>query len=718
MPLPTERVARVLIVDDDAVLRMLAQEALSHFALTVIEADCGEAALLLLQSDLVPDLVLLDVEMPGMDGFEVCRQIRQRFDAVSLPIMMITGSDDTASVARAYEVGATDFVAKPVNWPILGHRVRSLLRSTELAQSFRRLQRKQSGLLEAVPDMMFVLDREYIYRDFKAGTGVSPYVPPESFLGKAIHDVLPYEEAISMEYTIDRVFETNALITQAYTLTMDGEPRHYEARFARCGMDEVLAVVRDITQHRRNEEHIRHLAYYDSLTGMPNRQHFHELLETAMVEAQLANTRLALMFLDLDGFKRINDTLGHDVGDKLLQSVAERLREHLRNSDRVLLSPGSKRKVANIARLGGDEFTMLIHGVEPEAMAEIAQRICRALEEPFLCADNEVAVTTSIGIAIFPEDGHDASSLLKHADRAMYHAKEQGRNNWQFFKADMEAGAHERLRLEHELRQALAGDALTLLYQPIVRADSMGVDSFEALSRWLHPVRGMISPDEFIPVAEEMGLIIPLGERVLRKVCRQIRQWLVDGLPVVRVAVNVSGHQVREFDFADKVLAILSEEKVSGDYIRIELTESVLMNASTHMTSALERLSEQGITIAVDDFGCGCSSIAYLKHFPITELKIDKSFIDGIPLDRHDSEVTAAILAMVKHLHLEVVAEGVESREQLDFLIAAGCDLLQGYLFSPPVTAAVAAAFLANPVLLRPVMALAPLGSSGVSSST
>lgn len=718
MPLPTECVARVLVVDDDAVLRILAQEALRGFGMSVIEADSGEAALQQLHTDGAPDLVLLDVEMPGMDGFEVCRQIRQRFDAVSLPIMMITGSDDTASVARAYEVGATDFIAKPVNWPILGHRVRSLLRSAELAQSFRRLQRKQSGLLEAVPDMMFVLDREYVYRDFKAGNGIAPFVPPESFMGKAIHDVLPFEVAASMEYTIDRVLETNELITLAYTLTMDGESHHYEARFARCGVDEVLAVVRDITQHKRNEEHIRHLAYYDSLTGMPNRQHFHELLEEAMNEAKLANTRLALMFLDLDGFKRINDTLGHDIGDKLLQSVAERLREHLRTSDRVLLSPGSKRKVANIARLGGDEFTVLIHGVEPEKMNEIAQRICMALEEPFLCADNEVAVTTSIGIAIFPEDGHDASSLLKHADRAMYHAKEQGRNNWQFFKADMEAGAHERLRLEHELRQALNGDALTLLYQPIVRADTMHVDSFEALSRWLHPVRGMISPDEFIPVAEEMGLIIPLGERVLRNVCRQIRQWLLDGLPVVRIAVNVSGHQVREFDFADKVLAILDEEEVSGDYIRIELTESVLMNATPHMISALDRLGERGITIAVDDFGSGYSSIAYLKHFPITELKIDKSFIDGIPLNRHDAEVTAAILAMVKHLHLEVVAEGVESREQLEFLIAAGCDFLQGYLFSPPVTAVVAASFMANPMLLRPAKAPALFGSSGVPAST
>lgn len=697
--------ARVLIVDDDAVLRLLAQEALQGFALTVAEADCGEAALAYLQTDSPPDLVLLDVDMPGMDGFEVCRRIRQRFDAVTLPIMMVTGCDDMASIATAYEAGATDFIAKPINWPILGHRARYLLRNAELAQSFRRLQRKQSGLLEAVPDMMFVLDRQYIYRDFKAGTGIAPYVPPEAFMGKAIHDVLPFEEAISMEYNIDRVLETGEVITQAYTLGMSGEARHYEARFAPCGADEVLAVVRDITQNKRNEEHIRHLAYYDSLTGMPNRQHFHELLEIAMDEARLTQTRLALMFLDLDGFKRINDTLGHDVGDKLLQAVAERLRVHLRASDQVMRSPGSTGKVSHIARLGGDEFTVLIHAVErPDVMAEIAQRICVALEEPFHCADNEVAVTTSIGIAIFPDDGHDASTLLKHADRAMYHAKEQGRNNWQFFRADMEAGAHERLRLEHELRQALAGGALTLLYQPIVRADTLRVDSFEALSRWKHPLRGMISPDEFIPVAEEMGLIIPLGEQVLRNVCRQVRQWLADGLPVVRVAVNVSGHQVREYDFADKILAILDEEQVSGDYIRIELTESVLMSATTHMIESLQRLSQQGMTMAIDDFGSGYSSIAYLKHFPVTELKIDKSFIEGIPQNSHDAEVTAAILAMVKQLHLEVVAEGVENMAQLEFLVASGCDLLQGFLLSPPVTAEAAAELLlAGPVLLGTV---------------
>jgi diguanylate cyclase (GGDEF)-like protein len=591
---------------------------------------------------------------------------------------MLTGSDDSASITRAFEAGATDFISKPVNWPVLGQRARYLLRNVSMAQSL-------AALLSAVPDMMFVLDRHCIYRDFKAGIGLVPFLPPESFLGKAVHEVLPPELATLIEYNIQRVVETGDVMSHAYVLGKGEELRYFEARYAPFGPNEVLAVVRDITQNTLNEEHIRHLAYYDSLTGMPNRQHFHELLEGAMGDARLAQTKLALMFLDLDGFKRINDTLGHDVGDKLLQSVAERLRVHLRGSDKVFF-PAATAKASNIARLGGDEFTVLIPVAEQyDVMAEIARRICVALEEPFICADNEIAVTTSIGIAIFPDDGNDAATLLKHADRAMYHAKGQGRNNWQFFSADMELGARERLNMEHELRQAMADDALTVLYQPLVRSSSMCVDSFEALSRWQHPVRGLISPDEFIPVAEEMGLIIPLGERVLRKVCRQVQQWLSEGIPAVRVAVNVSGHQVREYDFADKVIAILQEEKVGGEYIRIELTESVLMSSAPHVIGSLKRLTQYGITIAIDDFGTGYSSIAYLKHFPISELKIDKCFIDGIPHDNQDAEVTAAILAMVKHLHLEVVAEGVETVEQLDFLVAADCDLLQGFLLSRPV---------------------------------
>lgn len=691
----SEGAARVLIVDDDDVVRFLAHEALGAFDFTVEEESSGEGALARLRAEAKPDLVLLDVDMPGMDGFEVCRQIRQFFDAVELPIMMITGSDDMESVTLAYEAGATDFVAKPINWPMLGHRARYLLRNSGMAQSFLRLQQKQSALLRAVPDMMFVLDKNCVYLDFKAGLGLAPYVPPELFLGKSIREVLPPEVAAITEYNIHRVFETGEVQSQSYSLEESGEMKYYEARLVRSGDDEVLAVVRDMTMTKRNEEHIRHLAYYDSLTGMPNRQHFQELLDAAMTDARQADAKLALMFLDLDGFKRINDTLGHDIGDKLLQSVADRLRVNLRATD-VVVRPFVMGKGPNIARLGGDEFTVLIQDVDNVGViSEIAQRVCIALKDPFLCADNEVSITASIGVAIFPEDGDDASTLLKHADRAMYHAKEQGRNNWQFFRPNMEAGAHERLRLEHELRRALVNEEFSLYYQPIVHSDSLAIESFEALTRWLHPERGMVSPDQFIPVAEEMGLIIVLGDWVVRAACRQLKQWQADGLPLVPIAVNVSGHQVREYGFADKILAILREEQVSAHLLRIELTESVLTNAAAHTVEALTRLSRHGLEIAIDDFGSGYSSVAYLKHFPINELKIDRSFIDGIPYNLHDAEITSAILAMVKHLRLDVVAEGVETMAQLDYLVAAGCNRLQGFLFSRPVPASKASQLLA-----------------------
>ena len=677
---------RVLVVDDDAVMRMLEQEALSQFEFEVEQAADGEQALDLLAGPL-PDLALLDVDMPGIDGFEVCRRIRLRHDMTVLPVIMVTGMDDLESINRAYQSGANDFIAKPINWPMLGHRARYVLRSAKATRQLRELEEKQAAIVEAIPDMILLLDQHGTCLDYKAGYGTTAWLPAEDFLGRKLADVLPDDIAELLRRGVERAVERGELQSAVYQLQLADGAHHHEARIAPSGADKVVVVVRDVTLQRLNEEKVRRLAYFDTLTGMPNRESFLERLDLELRRASRAQLQVALLFLDLDGFKRINDTLGHSVGDYLLQAVAERLKEKLRAGD-IVARPALEETGLHFARLGGDEFTVVLPDLDgTQTVKMVAERVQKLLSQPFRLGDQEITVTASIGVAVFPDDGGDAAALLKHADTAMYHAKDQGRNNWQLYDKTLTAETMARMTLENDLRKGLERDEFHLLYQPQVSADDGSMVGIEALIRWQHPEHGLVSPAQFIPVAEDSGLIVAIGDWVLRTACQQVRTWQKSGVVSPRVAVNISARQLRAHDFLGSVAAIIAETGIDASLLELELTESILMEPEARRIDGLYRLRKLGVHFSIDDFGTGYSSLSYVKRFPIGMLKIDQSFVRGLPQSTDDAGITTAIIAMAHSLGLDVIAEGVETPEQFEFLRQANCHKVQGYLFSRPLPA-------------------------------
>ncbi|MGH6903836.1 MAG: putative bifunctional diguanylate cyclase/phosphodiesterase [Geminicoccaceae bacterium] len=444
---------------------------------------------------------------------------------------------------------------------------------------------------------------------------------------------------------------------------------------------------RMLRQLRDHTERARHLAFFDSVTDLPNRVHFKELLGRAIASARRDQHRGAVLFLDLDRFKLINDTFGHDAGDLLLRSFAVRLTNCLRAVD-VVARPGAKAPDSTLARLGGDEFTIMlgeIHG--PADAARVARRVLEALDQPFDLGGQTVVVGTSIGVAIFPDDGDDPESLLKNADVAMYHAKEQGRNNYQFYSRSLGARTVARLTLERDLRKALVRGEFELQYQPQLALGSRAVVGLEALVRWHHPRLGVVSPATFISLAEETRLIVPVGIWVLRQACREASAWSRAGLGPLRIAVNLSVVQVLQNNFVGQLAAVLAETGLAPERLELEITETTVMSDAEAVVAKLIEVKRMGVTLAIDDFGTGHSSLSYLKRFPLDRLKIDRSFIRDIACDADDEAIVTAIIAMSRSLSFEVVAEGIETARQEDFLRRQGCDLAQGFLFSPPLPA-------------------------------
>jgi diguanylate cyclase (GGDEF)-like protein len=568
----------VLIVDDDLSIRLLARKAMAKAGFSVEEADSGKAALAAYQR-LRPDIVLLDVMMPNMDGYEVCKELRELPGGSYISVVMMTGLEDIESINRAYQMGATDFVTKPINYIILGHRLRYMMRS-QLA-----------------------------------------------------------------------------------------------------------------------EEKVRRLAYFDTLTGLPNRESFKERLGKAVVHARRHERQLATLFLDIDDFKRINDTLGHNVGDQLLRAVGKRLTKSVRCSD-VIGREESDDLVVNeeVARLGGDEFTVLLSEIQrPEDAAVVAERILKSLSESLTLYGHEVFVTPSIGIALFPKDAEDVDNLIKYADMAMYYSKRQGKHQYQFYNKDMNEAAIWRMRLESCLRKALDQDELSLHYQPQTDLINGKICGIEALLRWHNPILGSISPSEFIPLAEETGLILPIGEWVLRSVCAQANTWRNAGLPVPRVAVNISVMQFVQTGFIDLVARILKETGLEPNVLELEITEGLLMNDAEGAIGTLKALKTLGVQLAIDDFGTGYSSLSYLKQFPIDRLKIDRAFVRDVNSDPDDAAIATAVIAMADSMDLGVIAEGVETRAQLKYLQSKYCDEMQGYYMSHALPARDMEAFLMEP---------------------
>jgi diguanylate cyclase (GGDEF)-like protein/PAS domain S-box-containing protein len=460
--------------------------------------------------------------------------------------------------------------------------------------------------------------------------------------------------------------------------TKDGRlvPAEVNIRMIRLqGQRALLAIGRDLTERKRMENRIRHMAYYDDLTGLPNRRLFREKLEEVMVAARAHNGGAAVLYLDIDRFKLVNDSFGHDYGDMLLMQVAERFVRCIGDEDFV-------------ARTEGDEFAMFYSGITAkEQLEQLAEGIYRSLEQPFQIGQFQIHITASIGIAHYlGEQGETADLMMKYADIALSRAKETGKNTHQIFNSDMNKISLTKLTLESELRHAIRNNEFMLVYQPQIHLETGSVVGMEALIRWNHPMRGLVSPGDFIPIAEETGLIVPIGEWVLMEACRQNKQWQDVGLPAVPVSVNLSMRQFLQHDLKGKINAVLEDTQLPAQFLELEITESMTMDVE-FATSSLRELKSLGVQISIDDFGTGYSSLHFLKKFPIDKLKIDRSFVRDVMCDPNDAAIVATIISMTHHLNLLVIAEGVETREQMHFLRDNQCNLIQGYWYSPPLPA-------------------------------
>jgi diguanylate cyclase (GGDEF)-like protein len=566
---------KILVSDDDGNIRMLTRQCLEAENMDVVEASSGQEAIDMFLSER-PDLLFLDVEMPGIDGLEVCRRIRKMPQGEVIPIMIVTGSDDRESIDQGFNAGATQYKTKPVNWTLLGRDVQYMLRASNAF---------------------------------------------------------------------------NAL--------------------------------------KRQEDRLRYLAYFDPLTSLPNRRSFNEQLKRILKRSQRRDIHAALLFIDLDHFKRINDSIGHGRGDKLLVEIAKRLTLELREDDAIsymaideeVEHDGS----TEIARLGGDEFTVVLSDIQDTSDVErVANRILTELSQPIALQSHNPVVTPSIGIAMYPDDGADPDTLVRNADTAMYAAKAEGRACYRFYNETMNAQAVEHLKLEEELRYAIKHDELELRYQPQVETATGKVLSIEALVRWKHPIRGMVAPNDFIPVAERTGLILEVGDWILQEAARHCAFWDSKNVSDFRICINLSPLQFNHPSLIENVAAFLEESGLVPQRLELELTESAIMtDAQTNMVK-LQQLKDLGLSLAVDDFGTGYSSLSYLKQFPIDTLKIDQSFVADLN-SPDGGAIVDAILALSQTLKLRVIAEGVETEQQMRYLTERKCDLLQGFLFSPPI---------------------------------
>ena len=672
--------ARVLVVDDDTMTRFLVTEALEPEGFRIEEAASGLEALAAFQRA-VPDLILLDVAMPGMSGFECCQQLRRLPGGAHVPIVVLTGNDDDDSIKQALEAGASDFISKPMQWRLLAHRLRYLLRAssalTELSRIQESLNHAQTLARLGNWEYRAAGGDGYWSPELLRILGLDADAGPTSF--DRLLQCLPEDQRPLL---LDAFMELHANGTsyglEHKVVRPDGGEYivFHQAEAVREGREVRLmrGTVQDITDRKLQELRIEYLANHDALTDLPNRQLLNDRIGQAIAHARRTRLHLATLMMDLDRFKFVNDSYGHPVGDALLQKVARRLKLAVREGDTV-------------ARQGGDEFVILLTDLPDIVTAEqIVQKVLAVFAEPFVLGEHTLHVSTSIGASVFPSDGDSGDMLLKTADAALYSAKDKGRNGYQFYNHKMGVLVEERAEIEHALHQALALGELELHYQPKVDLTSGKIYGMEALLRWRRDGIGLVPPDRFIPLAEETGMIVPIGEWVLRTACAQLGVWHAYGFTHLTIAVNVSARQFRQVDMPQLVREVLADSGVPAHCL--ELTESVLMQNRDLVVKALEQLKDIGVTLSLDDFGTGYSSLSYLKQFPIDVVKIDQSFIRDVTDSVDGASLTRSIIAMAKSLHMTTVAEGVETEGQLGFLNTNRCDAMQGYYFSRPLPGA------------------------------
>lgn len=685
---------KVLIVDDDITMLIAMRSVLEKHGFEVIEAkDAHESMEAFERLDL--DIIILDIELPDRNGLSVCEEIRSTRRGKQIPILMSTGMDDHESINRAYEVGATDFIVKPINWPIFGHRVRYMLRAANAIADFRRAEQlalRLGKVIESSSNEIYIADADSLELQ-QANTSAREnlgYSSDELIQMRIIDLMVEYESNLFLPL-LQRLKENRRpeAFISCQLRRKDGSHYPVEVRLQLSQNDQsnlIVAIVQDVTERKMAEDRMRRLAYYDSLTGLPNRTLFTERLELMLKSACRNHNKLAILFIDLDNFKRINDSLGHTVGDALLKETSQRLLTCIRQSDMASRHLDIHEEIS-VSRLGGDEFVIVLNKIDhTDVAALVAKRLLDTLSRPTSIEGHEIVITPSIGIAIAPLDSDSVESLLKNADTAMYHAKNNGKNNYQYYTSAMNAMGVERLRLESELRRALENEELVVYYQPQIDISSGKICAAEALVRWHHPKFGLLTPDYFISLAEEMGIILELGEQVLFDACRSAKAWQNKGLVLDKISVNISSIQFNQPNFVERIKNILDGCGLDPKYLQLELTESIIMNKLESTIRFLQELKNMGLSISIDDFGTGYSSLSYLKRFPIDELKIDKSFIVDVDKDSQNEGIVTAIIAMANSLGLSMVAEGVETESQLEHVHKLGVDIIQGYFFSEPIS--------------------------------
>ena len=683
-----------LLVDDDMIVRILVREVLEQSGHEVCEAENGTQALERF-IEYRPDIVLLDIMMPGMDGFTACAKLRELVGGRRVPILMMTALDDTGSIEKASEHGATDFITKPLNPTILSHRVKYMLRSSQALDALRKSE-SRLGLAQRIAKIGNWEWRPDTNR-FTASSelcrliGIRPgdfggtldtflqvvHVEDRERVDDALKHILTERKPCDIDHRI--VLPHGA----AFAVHLQAEAVFDDQLQALT----IIGTAQDITDRKQSEREIYRLAYFDSLTGLANRVLFKDRLTQALAHAGRYHSTLAVLFLDLDRFKVINDTLGHNVGDLLLKQVAGRLSDSVRHSDSVSRSV-DKEENHSLARLGGDEFTVLLTNLrDVQDAGTVARRIVEAMAKPFLIEGREIFVTISVGIAIFPVDGESIDALLKNADSAMYHAKEQGRNNFQFYSDNLNAEANDRLNLEGELRHAVEREEFVVFYQPQIDLRGGEIVSAEALVRWQHPRRGLLRPEEFMQAALDTGLIRAIDEWVLRTACRHSQEWQQRAKISVRISVNISNSLFHGDTLVSVVEQALGQTGLTPACLELELTESIVMRNVDASIATLTTLRTMGVQLSIDDFGTGYSSLSYLHRLPINRVKIDQSFILEILTQARPPMIVRAIIAMAHSLNLLVLAEGVEQEIQRTTLIDEGCDYAQGHLFGRPMQA-------------------------------
>jgi len=545
---------------------------------------------------------------------------------------------------------------------------------------------------ESTPDdLVMQIDNNGTVLEFKGQAKYAFFTATGDILGANIYDVVTSDVAQPIMHCIEKALQTGELQRFEYQSLLGDQ--YYELKFIVTGDNKVLAIITNISDYKNAAEKANHLAYHDALTNLPNRYLFNERLQWAITNVEREKKLLAILFLDLDNFKQINDTIGHKAGDQLLRGVADRLTKSVRATDSVThLSKVESESL--VARLGGDEFTLLLNKIENiEEPALVADRIIEMLTEPFIVGAHELHITASIGIAVYPFDGKDLDTLLINADVAMYQAKELGRNSYQYYSESMNKFAFERFTVESKLRNALNHNEFMLFYQPQINVQNGKMIGVEALIRWLQPDLVLTRPSEFIPLAEQTGLILPMGKWILRAACEQNRIWQKTGLTPMLMTVNISSIQISQNNFVETESQILSDTGLDPHYLQLELTESTIMQNSQSNIHKLQLLKTMGVQISIDDFGTGYSSLKYLKHFPLDTLKIDISFIRDLITSANDQSIVRAIITLAHNFNLKVIAEGVESRDQLDYLREGKCEAVQGYFICPPVNSIILAQF-------------------------